>query len=360
MGGVNTSEKQRSYQVNQLISSDITLDWLSFTIDNTLENMEKVEKFFDNMTITKLGYGGMGYTHSSVLGDGGRILWNNERPDMGIHVKLPSRALADVETTSLGLLMRVRDWGGKVTRMDLAFDDTLGWLDIDEMYRKILAGELVTRWRKVTRIDGGNIGKNEKTGHTINLGARVSEAFLRIYDKKLEQDSKNDGALDYDFWVRVELELKGGKAQAFAEALCEAVVAGDKEPGLLCSELLYGLVDFKEPREATDGNKSRWPTVEWWSGFVGATSKMKLAKPKHEKTLDDSKQWIEKSVASTLSMIVLSENDDNGQSGYDFIVNCIRIGQYRMSKEQRMRLDLYNEGQVTKKSGCNLVDKMPK
>lgn len=333
--------------MNVEINDFIKLDWLSFTVPNTVKSKDRLKNFFDNMTVVNLGYGGLGYTNSAVLGDGGRLYWNDERPEMGLHVRLSAATLVDVETAPIGMLMRIKDWGGQVTRMDLAFDDTSGWLDMDEMHMKILSGEVVTRWRRVTRIDGRKIGKDEKMGDTINVGSRTSEAFLRIYDKLLEQRGEGSEVLDMDFWVRVELELKGDKAAAFADILCDTMVAGTAEPGELCAELLYGLLDFKDEPEDGDTNKSRWPTSHWWRGFVGAMSKLRLAQPEASKTLDDSKRWVWRSVSTTLAMIVLAENDQDGETGYEFIMGCIQDGAGRMSKEQQMRLDLYNEERIS-------------
>ncbi len=337
-----------------VLNTSIKMDYLAFTIDYTVANMESLKRLFDNMNWEELDYGMMRYANSAVIGDGGRVLWHPIKPEMGIHVRLGGKALGQVEMTALGLLNRAVDLGGKFKRIDIAFDDTEGTLDIDLMYRKILTGEVQSRWRKVTRISGSAFGKKEKLGDTVNIGARSSESFLRIYDKLLERVNKGKDTYGMDHWVRVELEMKGEKADVFGRVLATSATENyGKTAGELCAGLLLGLIDFKIV-DKNDENKSRWKTADWWRKFVGSTSKLKLSIPKQEKTMDESKDWIAKTVSSTMAMIVLSEDDDNGVSGYDFIMGSIYLGQQKLSKEQQRRLTGWNEQQNGKKTDGGL------
>lgn len=332
------------------LDSHISLDWLSFTVKNGRESRLKIIQFFDYATITELDFGGMGYKQSATIGEGGRMFWHEDRLDMGIHVRLSATALASLPTTAIGMIRRVIEWGGVVTRLDIAFDDTVGRLDIPHMYQKILDGELVTRWRKVRLIRSGEVSQGEKMGDTVNLGARTSESFLRIYDKKSEMAGRGKDVSDIDTWVRVELEIKGQKAEAFSIMLASSVFSDEQTAGELCGQLLLGLVDFKEKTKTPDPNKSRRRTSTWWRQFVGTTEKRILSLPKRERTMEASKQWIEKSVASTLAMIVLSEDDEHGQSGYQFIMQAVADGEQKMSVEQLSLLSEYNEERIAKRT----------
>ena len=135
-----------------VLNTHIHLDYLSFTIEKSFENMERVRNFFDNMGFTELGYGGMGYAKSAIVGDGGRVYWHTEKEEMGIHVRLGAKSLGQVKTTALGIINRVIEWKGVFKRLDIAFDDFDGLLDMDEMYRKIADGEVQMRFRSVLRI----------------------------------------------------------------------------------------------------------------------------------------------------------------------------------------------------------------
>lgn len=331
-------------------NTSIMLDYAAFTVENEAKTVERVRGFFDHMDIEHLSYGGMGYDSSAVFGDGGRMYWHTERPEMGFHVRLGAKCLAGIETTAVGLLNRVIDWGGQFTRIDIAFDDMDGLLDMDHMYEKIRLGEVQTRWRKVARMTGGRVGSDEKMGDTVAMGARASQSYLRIYDKKLEQEGKGVDVSGVDSWVRVELELKGDKATAFAKLLAETATGRtQKTAGELCAGLLIGMIDFKDVNPS-DENKSRWATSEFWRQFTISSSRLMLSIPKVHRTLDDSKRWVKKSVSTTLAMIILSEDDDRGTSGYEFIIDCIVNGQSRLSKAQQRTLGLWNEQQGEKKT----------
>lgn len=328
--------------------AEINLDYLSFTLSHSQENKRRIAEMLDLGEVEETGHGGMFYKNSASILDGGRMFWHEERREMGIHVRLNPGSLSMLKMTPVGLISRIMDYDGKITRIDIAFDDKSGLLDIDEMYQKILNGEVVTRWRKVQRITGQKTGDVRKTGDTVNYGARVSEAFLRMYNKKLEQAAKGTDMSTMDSWVRVELELKGKKAMAVAKELVK-IPQGKSEwtEGEMLSRLLLGMVDFKEPSEGDD-NKSRWRTSEFWSEFVGQNEKLFLRLPKSEKSIEKSKEWVRKAVGPTLAMIVLTTEDDSGENGYDFIMRAIFDGQARMTEMQQLMLDLYNAKMAAK------------
>ena len=332
------------------LGQSILMDYLSFTVKSSSAMLERVSEALGSQELVDNGYGGMGYISSANILDGARIYWHKDRPEMGIHVSLNSSSLDLTGFTAIGMLNRILDWEGKIARLDLAFDDYDGQLDMDLIYEKLRGGDVVTRFRKVRRIDGLDMTEGQKSGDTINLGLRTSKSFIRIYDKKLERQSKGHDVSNIDNWTRVEIELKGEKSHVFSVLLAATPFNHKgRNASELCAGLLLGLVDFKEP-DQNDTNKSRWGTSEWWLRFVRSQEKLTLSIPKNVKTLEEVKVWINNQVATSLAMIVLSENDDNGLSGYDWIMQTIEKGAVRLTKSQQKRLDLYNEGQKQKMS----------
>ncbi len=327
------------------ISENILIDWLSFTLPHNKASMERALSLGDAHKSEKLDYGRFGYNNGYKILDSGWVFYHNEKPEMGIHVVLNSASLALLNYRPLQLINFLRDWGAKFTRCDLALDDYGGLLDIDEIYGKLLYGEVQTRFRKVKRVEGGDLGELSSVGKTVNIGQRSSESFLRIYDKRAERMSKGVSAEALPaHWVRVELELKGKKVVAFLTLLGNSALDGASGASELVAQLLYGLLDFKEENK-TESNKSRWKTCEWWAEFIGQTTKLTLVLPVPTKSVETAKTWVYNQVKTTLAMIVLSEIDANGNSGYDFIVKCLIDGEARMSKAQQDRLDEYNTKQ---------------
>lgn len=327
---------------------NVLLDYLSFTVPYSTDALNALMLGLQAGELKENDFGGMGYVSSAFILDNGRIFWHADRPEMGIHVRLNPASLHLTGFTALGLLNYVLDKGGKVTRLDVAFDDMAGLLDMQQMYEKLLSGAVTTRFRKVARVQGVELGSNKPIGDTINVGARASQAFVRIYNKKNEMEGKGKDVSKIENWTRIELELKSQKAHMFAQLL--ARTATDTDDGTaaeLCAKLLYGLLDFKEV-DSSDGNKTRWDTSSWWLEFIQSESKLRLSIPPPAKTLENAMTWVRLQVAPTLAMIVLSLPDMENVSGYDFIMNSIADGAERLSVEQTKRLALYNEQQKAK------------
>jgi len=98
--------------------------------------------------------------------------------------------------------------GTHITRLDLCVDTKRQGAFFEDLsaHREILGG-------KTGLITENKNGK--KDGWTFTYGARISDVFLRIYDKSAESRLKQDGV------TRVELELKGRTARAVWSQLSE-------------------------------------------------------------------------------------------------------------------------------------------
>lgn len=327
------------------LANNISLDWLSFTLAYSDKNMAHARSLGNGYKMIEQDFGRFQYNASTKMLDGAHIYYNMQRKNMGIHVALNAGSLALLDYRPLQLVNMIEDWGGTVKRLDLAFDDFGDLLNVDKMHVKILAGEVATRYRGVTRISGGQVGETEKMGDTVNLGSRKSDSFIRIYDKAAEQKARGEDLPEgVETWVRVELELKKDKAHAVARLLGQSASVGTISAGQEAANLLYGLLDFKEV-DTNDVNKSRWPTSDWWMKFIRATGKRKLSLPKQVKSLDRAKKWFNNQVSATIAMIVLSELDDRGESGWDFIVRCVEYGEKKMNERQKEMLEEYNRQQ---------------
>ena len=155
-------------------------------------------------------------------------------------------------------------------------------------------------------------------GHTVYFGSRVSESFLRIYDKRAER--MDEGEEDPGLWIRVELELKGKKADMTAEMYIREGV-----PFLV--GLLRGLIEFKEP--SGDKNKSRWDVAEWWDTFLDESQKRKLSIAPGEPSLQKTKKWLERQVAPSVAFVTIAEG-----GCVDFLYALVKSGHERLNPVQ--------------------------
>ena len=251
-------------------------------------NEVEIETIFG--TMTPLEYStATGYNQSATLPCGGKVHWHTTKPEQRVLINLGGEALAQLGIHPLTLLEKLDPMGFKATRMDWAKDDTEGLLDLGVIQDKIRKGEMVSRFAKWNRIEGGVIGDDVVTGETIYIGNRKSESFIRVYDKAAEQAAK-EGVEVVGHHLRVELEIKKRKAQELLSKILETHRAGGDVAELVLG-VVYGLVDFKEPN-STDTNKRRWSTCDWWLKFLGVGEKVRITVPKPEITLDRAKDWL--------------------------------------------------------------------
>jgi phage replication initiation protein len=105
-------------------------------------------------------------------------------------------------------------------------------------------------------------GTGATTGETMYFGSPQSQTLLRIYDKRLELQSKGQEHYQ-DYGTRWELELKKDRAEQCARALATLDEVDWKE---LVVGLLRSYVDFQQiPKDAEDEERYRAPVLEWYA-----------------------------------------------------------------------------------------------
>ena len=163
-----------------------------------------------------------------------------------------------------------------ITRLDVAFDDHTGLLDINQLDDDSRAGNVVSRFR--TR--GGTWETDSKTlGKSVTFGSQKSDIYIRIYDKAAERHCE-----DGTHWIRVEMQLRRDRALSF--------IGLDGTFGERFSGVLVNYVRFVEPLEG-DSNKWRWPMKDYWSDFLGDAVKISLyVKPGMEYNIDHLDSYV--------------------------------------------------------------------
>lgn len=101
----------------------------------------------------------------------------------------------------------------KVSRLDVAFDFFTKKITVDSTRSMWMIGQVKTNWKKFERIEKCN-RFGERLGITDYYGSRMSEVYLRVYDKFLEQGVDNS---DIDSWTRFEFVMKNKLATAFLD-----------------------------------------------------------------------------------------------------------------------------------------------
>lgn len=143
----------------------------------------------------------------------------------------------------------------RVKRVDVAFDDMTGFLDINRIFRDSVEQNFTSRFRE-NGVHGTFIGGDPQV--SVDFGAKESNVRIRIYDKAAQLGFSPD---QVPHWVRTELQLRNENASGFLslvqrEGLHE--VFGSTLRNYLC---------FRVP-DVMDSNKSRWAEADYWTRFL--------------------------------------------------------------------------------------------
>lgn len=228
----------------------ILYDWLSFTTKQ-LDPHYIVDLLGMNQVPWQTIKGARGYQD--------RLYFNcisihfNGREDMGVWCEMSGQGCRAFETlTTLlngweDLFRTIARLKMNITRLDVAFDDHTGLLDIDEIIQD------TRRKEYVSRSDFWEIIESSK-GQSLQFGSPQSDALIRIYDKARERNCPAG-----THWIRCELQLRRDRAIAFTEL---PHTIGESFCGVVINYLR-----FVEPMEG-DSNKWRWPIKPYWGEFL--------------------------------------------------------------------------------------------
>lgn len=307
----------------------VTVDWLSATFPDGMP-LEDVEALFGGGW-EPLKRGNHGYKAGKRLGS--LKLWHDGGPKMGVHVEASGQACRELEASGV-----VTDWRSflrlldqhhaRARRLDVAFDEYGGVLQLERMEQALAAGEVVTHFRCFEPRERKRVGGNgEGDGKTLYIGSPASESCIRVYDKKAEQLRKGNAAVaaEHERWTRLEWQTRN----KHAEALMAALIAGGMQRAV---NHLTSAVEFKQP-SATDSNDRRWKRAGWWAEFVGQVERLNLGLGRRPEGLRQTVTWLSQSVSTSLGVLL-----DAARGDLEPIYRLLAIGKVRQKKHHRQLL----------------------
>lgn len=230
----------------------ILYDWLSFTSKDLEVEQLKILMGLDTMPWLE-GRGSHGYRKAEYF-DHIKIHYDGQE-GMGIWCEMSGQGCRAFESYSgVGwddLFFRIMYKGMKVTRLDVAFDDHTGLLDIHQIFDDTRLGHWVGRsnyWECIS----------SSKGTTCQVGSPQSKVLVRIYDKAAERNKLAE------HWIRVELQLRDDRAFQFLSL--KDFSLGEKFSGVLLNYLKY-----VTPVDG-DSNRSRWPIAVYWANLLDLLS----------------------------------------------------------------------------------------
>lgn len=230
----------------------IIWDWLTISCKYDDPDVWKVILGMEDCEWQLLDHGANGYRQAYFFGS--VSIWFDGQPGMGCCVNLSGQGCRSFEEYGTGdyeaLFARVLSAPDifNITRIDIAFDDHTGILDIQQLALDTEDREFVSRFRREL------IEKEFKDGRpglTVYHGSRKSDIMIRIYDKAAER------GISDQHWIRLEMQLRNERATAFARE-----ASSGNWIGILFRGVLFNYLRYVDP--TSDINPSRWPLKDYW------------------------------------------------------------------------------------------------
>lgn len=323
------------------------VDWLSFTLPYSDKILTELNFLGAVDRVSEKGY--QFYSKAFWTVYGVLVAYSPEQPENKVYVSLSAKSLKLISMIlSLDELINFAIInGGRFTRIDLTLDDYRENLNLEEIHKKIKAGEVVTKFRNYSIYEGqvysviesGKIGKT--TSKTIYLGdLKTSQIIVRIYDKGAKEETPYH-------WVRVEFQLRKDSADqyinngTFINSFGEIkkgkdsvkIPSGIKFSDRNFPKLAYYYLRFLDPIRGKRGNllhKRHWDTSKFWLDFLGVSEGEKIGLPKYETGLEDLKEWFLKQNSGAEYLLKKAY-------GENFEVEKRKVGKEKFEKNERYK-----------------------
>lgn len=237
-------------------------------------------------------------------------------PRMGSHLEAKGKGCRELESTG-----KVTSWqklaqdyvevGAKCSRIDFYIDCHDGSITPEECYRKFKADHIRCHSTHGHLGIDCEAGEEADTGSCFTIGERVSDTYVRIYDKaqrecpkELKGEEREKWLAECGPWVRVEVELKNERANAAFRLLAEKGFGW----GLIQS-LINSYIRFTEGY-AKGHNGHRVPTWGPWERLMGSPERVTLARGVMAVSLAQSERNLEKMWGPTVLTLIASKDGD--------------------------------------------------
>ncbi|MFA5629786.1 MAG: replication initiation factor domain-containing protein [Dehalococcoidales bacterium] len=317
-------------------SGSVGVDWLQGTVP--FEKSALLFDYFSKMCGGKpevFTYGYFCYDrHCKWHPYGIAMYWDSDQEKRNMHrnrvaVQLSGQSLGAFSANGLFRLMRDLNetFEFSTTRIDLCFND----------FEKIKMPHDVAKIAEQSNFTGFKCWepkqKRRVSGEFLNdgiyfgqRGKNGSGRYLRCYDKNLESKGEMD-------CVRWEVEFTKQTAKTIFLELCSApdleTFAG------MIGAIIGGSIDFVN-RKGT--HLDRMERLDWWQRIVDILGCVKLRNPQRIKSIDNTKEWLEKAVVSSMKKVQVAVGGENFESWLEPLMRNAKL-----SKRHRAEIRDYHD-----------------
>ena len=277
----------------------LRLDWLDLTFPDNWQRTQLAVSLALGCTLNDwqvLPHGGKGY-HQGAIGPGKALLWWDAPNRDDCHIQLPGQACRQVGSDLMAWLLNQSElYGAWASRLDLALDDLLRRISIEQLRIALGGPEAVSHAQQVQVIRGFGLHSEEIYGDTLYVGAPGSRQRLRVYDKNLESKGEIDA-------IRWELQDRDEAAESLRHQL--AVSGGSW--GKVARDRFVSFVDFKTPIVAHNSSvRTRMP---WYESLMTGAEKVQVYPPVPARTLPQVADWLTHTAGPSMAMLVAVDGD---------------------------------------------------
>lgn len=286
-------------------SNQIIYDWLSFTTKiHTLSEVLDLLDFRPDTVTFKQEEKGRYFYRKSLYYDGIHIYYDGftvKNGDQGICVEMSGKGLrnweeyanADYDKLFDLILANYSDDPDRckmrLTRLDVAYDDFEGILDLSYIFTETLSSNFVSRLKTQEFNCKRRSGKN--IGLTVAHGSMQSNVYIRIYDKRLEQKAQEI----LKHWVRCEIQLRHEDAMGFIKLKTPIEKS--------YFDVLNNYLRYVVPSE--DSNDRRACTAPFWLEFIrSAEAKSIFNKPKNDYKIENLLNYVDNQLSGSISAYI--------------------------------------------------------
>lgn len=263
----------------------VLYDWLSFT-----SKKHSPEELIEALGLTHCPWqeikGAHGYRDRKYFSC--ISIHYNGRDDMGVWCEMSGQGCRTFESLSSRSWESLFSWiasqGLRITRLDVAFDDHTGVLDIKQIVQDTMEGNYVSRsdyWETVL----------SSKGSTVQIGSPQSKVVVRIYDKAAERHCEPG-----THWIRVEIQLRDDRAIQFTKI---PLTIGESFSGVLLNYLRYVI-----PNDS-DANKWRWEMTDYWLDMLEVLTPIRIyTSPGMDYNIDRCKAYVVNQAGNAIDALI--------------------------------------------------------
>lgn len=264
-----------------------------------------------------------------------RVYNSAPHDERGVMLELGGQGCRQLEGV---LKAQKRDWfsflnqlltcGGKITRLDLAIDDTVGYIDIPDALTFTELGYVKSNFYSYDFTGQGNISTGEREGVSIYFGSKKSSIYLAIYQKNYEQAKKQKIPVDeIGLWNRYEVRLNDEKAMLTVEELLKI-----KDFSVVGKGILKENLSFIYDSKVLNRKRRLKKLVGGWDKLVRDVDGLSLKVEAKPAFYQRSENWLRSQAGATMRMIQLADDTLGRESTLEDIVNRSELS----SKQQHM------------------------